>query len=713
MTETDTIIDEACTSISDDTDQTALSLSVGSVFANWEEFKTAMEAYEANAHVKLIFADTRKIETANIAYRREDAPVYDAKFKYAYARLTCKHHGKYRSKGSGKRPNQRSYKTNCPMQFILSVDRAKDIMYIRSGNFTHNHPTDEDVAKLYPENRRLSKSERQFSKILMDMKVPQKVFCERVREMSQKPLTNKDIYNLQAQLRKEMAEEEKTEVQSLLHELQDITEKDSGSEVVVNVDGNGQIQVVFFQTSYMKEAYLKFPEVCIVGETDDINSNGMILCTIMVQDGSGTFLPCAHFLLAKLDEPTMVSAFQLFKQPLNDEIFNKPCLFIIGSSNLDVAVFQNQFPNASIKLCETQILKKFKNETMNIENGSEKPRRQGQLWTLLHAMVMSKTESEYEELRTKMQDLPFASAFNETWHQQRHLWVGSFRNKDLNYGIKNANNLVSFHEKVKGVVNSSSTVAECVKGILKMDNQMKLEANRKKLQAMMTTSVPIVDNPDLEELTQLCTRYAVNFLEKELTFITSLNVARNELGQLIITDAIGDKQLENDNTCSCLFYTNFKLPCKHIFAMRKFLEKKLFDDSMIASRWRRDYQHSECKVEDIDFASSPSGDKKKKRASTGNSVPAPPAAKKVKKNTRKSSTSSQSMTRDEKYAKSTLLCRQIAGIISEVPQPQYENKIKILKALCTHWLEGSEVQLLVKSTANEEEDEESAQNGND
>ncbi|XP_033123264.1 zinc finger SWIM domain-containing protein 1-like [Anneissia japonica] len=702
MTE-ETVIEEGC--VPDEIiHEETYGLIVGAEFSTWAEFKTVMEQYEANVHVKLILADTRKVHTANVAYRREGAPLYDEKFKYAYARVTCKHHGKYRSKGSGKRPNQKSYKTNCPMHFILSVDRVKDKMFIRSGNFTHNHPTDEGVAKLYPENRRLSKSERQFSKILMDMKVPTKVFRERVREMSQKPLTNKDIYNLQAQLRREMAEEEKTEVQSLLHELQDITEKDAGSEVVVNVDGNGQIQVVFFQTSYMKETYIRFPEVCVIGDTDDVNTNGMILCTLIVQDGSGTYIPCAHFLLAKLDESTMSAAFQLFKQPLDPSVIEKTKLFIVGSNSLDIKVFESHFPNASIKLCETQVLKTFKNETSSMENGtavakSEKQgaRRQNHLWTILHAMVMSKTEEEYYELLENLQSLAFAQAFNETWHKQRHLWVGAWRNKDLNYGIKTADSVEAFHGKVKNVVNGTSTVAECVRGIWKIDNQVKLESDHKKLKAMLSVKNPNQDkNPDLEELNKFCTSYAVSLTEKEIIAAAALDVQKDVGGQIIVTGTVGEFAVdEKGKMCSCTFYTNYNLPCRHIFAMRKFLEKEIFEESLFESRWQKDYQHSDCKIESVEV-SSPSvslAGKAIKRESQAKSSNTP--VKKPK--TDKPNKRSQSLTRDEKYTKATLLCRQIAGVISEVPQKQFENKMKILTTLCSHWLNGDEVKLTVKS----------------
>ncbi len=41
----------------------------------------------------------------------------------------------------------------------------------------------------------------------------------------------------------------------------------------------------------------------------------------------------------------------------------------------------------------------------------------------------------------------------------------------------------------------------------------------------------------------------------------------------------------NDSTCSCPDYCLNQIPCKHIFAARKFLNMPLFDSKMIHKRW--------------------------------------------------------------------------------------------------------------------------------
>ena len=111
------------------------------------------------------------------------------------------------------------------------------------------------------------------------------------------------------------------------------------------------------------------------------------------------------------------------------------------------------------------------------------------------------------------------------------------------------------------------------------------------------------------------------------------------------------------------------LPCRHIFAVRKTLNKPLFLPELCNVRWTY-YYDSQKALFDIAPSSSTSLEVSQVKA-------APSCA----------------MSQHQKYRKATYLTSELASIVSESSGIHFDRKMKFLKELIDSWKCGQEVAL--------------------
>ena len=121
--------------------------------------------------------------------------------------------------------------------------------------------------------------------------------------------------------------------------------------------------------------------------------------------------------------------------------------------------------------------------------------------------------------------------------------------------------------------------------------------------------------------------------------------------------------------CECIFQGSMKLPCRHIFALRKKLSLSLFDRSCCADRWTTSYYHATQRLfsdlpgtptVDISFHDYPKNRK---------------------------------LTQHEKFRKASILTTQLATVVSEASHVHFYRRLDLLKDLIDSWKSGNEVTL--------------------
>ena len=91
-----------------------VSLSEGQVFKSFKEFKCKFDAWCAQ--------NNHPMKTDSCKKKTEDKSLCQSDFPFQQIRFTCKHSGKPRIRGQGKRPVQAYLPCECPMVLRLKLD---------------------------------------------------------------------------------------------------------------------------------------------------------------------------------------------------------------------------------------------------------------------------------------------------------------------------------------------------------------------------------------------------------------------------------------------------------------------------------------------------------------------------------------------------------------------------------------------------------------
>ncbi|XP_049274340.1 uncharacterized protein LOC119403646 [Rhipicephalus sanguineus] len=148
-------------------------------------------------------------------------------------------------------------KKDCPAKIIVTARRASQLLEVTAVNLEHNHEVSPETYKAYAEYRQLNEEEANFVRPLIDLDVRPILIVEKLRQETGKAVIAKDIHNLKC------ARRGQDEAIQLLQELNDLKAK-YGATVLPITDENKELQILFFQTPHMQQAFKCFPAVVLL-----------------------------------------------------------------------------------------------------------------------------------------------------------------------------------------------------------------------------------------------------------------------------------------------------------------------------------------------------------------------------------------------------------------------------------------------------------------
>ena len=144
----------------------------------------------------------------------------------------------------------------------------------------HDHQTSRELFNHLPRQRRLVGQDKEEIKEAIRLKANNKLIQQKIELSTGRPITMKDIQNLQAQTRKEHNSNELDAVVIFL-------KKDSNSIVEVTVDKSNEFECLFFQDEKMKTVFAMFPELLMVDATYKLLDFKMPVYVLLAVDGHG------------------------------------------------------------------------------------------------------------------------------------------------------------------------------------------------------------------------------------------------------------------------------------------------------------------------------------------------------------------------------------------------------------------------------------------
>ena len=316
----------------------------------------------------------------------------------------------------------------------------------------------------------------------------------------------------------------------------------------------------------------------------------MPLYIMLVVDGNGESEVIALWLVVHKDKMIISHLMDIFLKH-NDTTKTK-CI-MADKDMVERSVIAEKIPSAVLMICLFHTLRNFSREITSDKMGISAAQRITVL-EIISKLVYDRDEEEYMKFYRQLRESNLNQVieyFEDNWHGIKEQWVEGLKCEVSHYLNSTNNRLESINQKIKSVVTKYSSLVIFFQELMKC-----LALERDHRAAMVFKKCPVNLHPDkscLFKYQELLTPYSFSFLVKQFELCSKVKITESvRVDKNSYTATIHVKErsfLTSDYQCSCGFYKAMELPCRHIFALRKYANLDPFEAELCATRWTRDY----------------------------------------------------------------------------------------------------------------------------
>nr|XP_037277162.1 uncharacterized protein LOC119170185 isoform X1 [Rhipicephalus microplus] len=166
------------------------------------------------------------------------------------------------------------------------------------------------------------------------------------------------------------------------------------------------------------------------------------------------------------------------------------------------------------------------------------------------------------------------------------------------------------------------------------------------------------------------TPYAFKLVREQI-YLSAKRVPSDQKADVFTFEASSGNTSTTKTNCNCSFWNAMRLPCRHVFAVRRTLNISLFDDKLFLKRWSKAYYYCHQRA----FLSQ-------EKCTTEHSISEQAAKPR------------RPMSQHEKYREVFPTCKYIAQLAAEETGERYQGRLKVLLALSEAWEQGREIEIV-------------------
>ena len=352
----------------------SVKLFEGQTFATYEKFRIMYDIWcQENNHPMKTAGSYKNDEESN-------------DFPYMSIRFACKHTGKPRMRGEGKRPMQAHYACECPVVVRLKLDKKGNNYIITKLIDDHNHTTSNVEFKHYTTNRKLDDDQRDDVKALIDLQVETKNIKTYIREKTGKVIQTKDILNIKQNIVRQK-EGGLTKGQLLAASLNELANKKQATTYIQLDEDQANVELIYIQTMEMKDHFRKYPEILFMDTTYNVNFEGYPLFTILAEDGDGRGKPVAYCYVKSETKENMQKVLEKFCE-YND--VSDVRIIMVDKDLNEINAIKQFIPGATVLLCKFHVMKYFKKKVSDLDIKQDEKKSLG---LLLQQMIDSNDQT--------------------------------------------------------------------------------------------------------------------------------------------------------------------------------------------------------------------------------------------------------------------------------------------------------------------------------
>jgi len=403
----------------------------------------------------------------------------------------------------------RTMKILCPAYIKCSASREKQQLVITHVELDHNHEVSQQVFEHYPECRRLNAAESNTLSPLVDLRVRPTLLQHMVQSTTSKPVTRQDIQNA---VRRTGASGGKTKIDLLADEIQEFVRRDPSAAISVKTDTGGDLKILYFQTSAMKQMVANFPEVVLLDATYRTNKLKMPLFVFMVVDGFGSSNVAAYCYVANEQQTVVTDMVKTFVE-FNDVTASTKCV-IVDKDICEINAVREAFTSEPrIQLCEFHVKRAFK---VAIGNSSHTGDEKAKLNSILAAMLRAADKTSYCDEKAEFERVANADMCSYFHNNCREMWVRYLCDQHMNLGNNTNNRVESHNSKIKAVLRNSDDLHVALRGLTMLHAVMRSEQTHECFLATAMQTYSYACKSDLvEECQKLLTSYAAQLVISE------------------------------------------------------------------------------------------------------------------------------------------------------------------------------------------------------
>lgn len=450
-----------------------------------------------------------------------------------------------------------------------------------------------------------------------------------------------------------------------------------GSIVDVVTDCDNTVRSIYFQTREMAAMFHAYPELLLIDATYKLNDLQMPLYVLMVVDGNGESEIVALWLTQCEDKVTLGSLINEFKN--HNESWNSIQCIMSDKDMTERNVLTEHLPTAKLLICLFHTLRSMKREVSCEKLHISQAERTMSL-EILNKMAYAKDEDEYTKLHDQLKQCAPKSVleyFSSNWHDIRHQWVDGLKNCQCNFMNRTNNRVESINQKLKMVITRYSGITQFFHDLMNCLMSLAIERDHRAVEVTAKQQISNSSDPILHQYMELLTPYAFDFLKAQWILSQKVKFSGDVDEQICefmsnnrkITTKLGD--------CSCGFVSAMRLPCCHVFSMRRRKGITEYDETLCAERWKLQYFTENHRV----YNHKPNH----------SSLEADFPTVQVTKQSGSRTSVSRVYSEQEKYRKSFKVAQSLAQKLSCFGMHDFEEGMSVLTSIVNLWDEGKKV----------------------
>ncbi|XP_077297381.1 uncharacterized protein LOC143919071 [Arctopsyche grandis] len=483
----------------------------------------------------------------------------------------CCHGVQRKSKCEGKRPHQNYLYKGCPAK--INMYKSKDNLWkVTNVRLAHNHTIGKEEFKLYRRNSTLTVESLANAK--------DSTIAEILEKKNDSRVTRKDVQNIRNKIFPECSEENRIVLLDFLNKL----EEDGGRSKVTFCQ-DGKVQTIFLTSDVMISNFRKSsPSVIQIDISFGFNAENykmMGFCYYSPITGKTEFASIAFISIESLiNLKECIKEFQTI-------CTNIPKIFMIDKDFTEISAIKNVFPTSHILLCKFHIIKYIKKVLSTALCDVVEKRN---LLQLFKKVLFSQTSEEYInhthtflnnigeiEICSQNKRISFIQYYNKNWDTCKEMWVHSYRKHLPLMGDTTTNRIersfwtLKNHMKTK--LRSVPSIAICIIELVTFISERIKTSNTVMAQKVNRIMDP---NPETRHLLHIASNKLTEGGMKlyhrslKLLLIYKGNISIKENGEVCENFKDGTNKIyyTSSENCSCSFWKQYNVPCRHILFVR-------------------------------------------------------------------------------------------------------------------------------------------------